>query len=471
MSRFFNHAALASIILLSAIAHPAQARRSFAYIGNYSSEDVSVIDTTSNTVVSAISSPSGPLAAVGLPAGNRVYIANFNSSTVSVVDTADNTVITTIAVGANPEYIAVNAAGTKVYVTNRYSDNASVIDTATNAVVATIALNSQPVGIVLNPAGTFAYVAHNSAGRLVSVVNTATNTVVANIPMGGGSFYPFGLDINPAGTRLYVTNDASIRVIDTATNAIIATVPVGIAPRGVAVSPDGTRVYVTSGTGNTVAVINALTNTVVTNVPVGASPWGIATDPASGNVYVANSNGNTMSVIDAGSNTVTATINVGSFPIAFGKFVVSVPESNLAIRTRGPTSVVVKNVARVNIVVDNYGPESASNAVVAITTNGPASAFKLTAAAGWTCALDAANPAAAKFLCAAGSDLAVGGRPEFVLAFTAPASMASSTLSIGVGISSDGFDGKVDNNSATQNIDVTALRSVQPPQAPALSKY
>ncbi len=470
MQSIFKRALLISIAALIVLTQPADARRAYAYVANYGSNTVSVIDTTSNTVVSTIPVASGPLAVAGIPSGTQIYVANFNSSTVSVIAVSDNSLIATIPVGNNPEYVAINPAGTKVYVTNRYSDTMSVIDPATNTVTATVPMSSQPVGVVINSAGTRAYVAHNSSGRIVAVVDTATNTVVANIPMGGGTFFPFGLDINPAGTRLYVTNDSSIRVVDTNTNTIIATVPVGVAPSGVAVSPDGSRVYVTSYGNDTVAVINAVSNTLITNVVVGDQPWGIAVNPDNGFVYAANSASDSVSVINPATNSVSTTITVGDFPISFGKFIVQVPESNLAIRTRGPTSVNVKSVARVNIVVDNYGPDAASNAVVAISTNGPATAFKLIPAAGWTCVLSQASPTA-NFLCAANSDLVVGSRPEFVLVFTAPVSMTSASLNIGVGISSDALDRQGNNTNANHSIYVTPVRTIQPPQTPAINKY
>lgn len=50
-----------------------------------------------------------------------------------------------------------------------------------------------------------------------------------------------------AGTALaqnaYVPNQSSsdVTVINTATNTVVATIPVGSAPRGVGVTPDGTR--------------------------------------------------------------------------------------------------------------------------------------------------------------------------------------------------------------------------------------
>ena len=68
------------------------------------------------------------------------------SNNVSVIDTATNTVIgAPIPVGTSPVGVAVNPSGTQVYVANMGSNNVSVIDTATNAVIgAPIAVGARP---------------------------------------------------------------------------------------------------------------------------------------------------------------------------------------------------------------------------------------------------------------------------------------------------------------------------------------
>src|SRR5574337_284691 len=88
------------------------------------------------------------------------YITNQGSNNVSVIDTATNTVTATVNVGDNPRGVAVNPAGTKVYVTNYGSNNVSVIDTATNTVTATVNImvynpnTVDPSGVAVNPVGT-----------------------------------------------------------------------------------------------------------------------------------------------------------------------------------------------------------------------------------------------------------------------------------------------------------------------------
>lgn len=144
-------------------------------------------------------------------------------------------------------------------------------------------------------------------------------------------------------------------------------------------------------------------------------------------------------------------------------------KADLAIRTRGASKIYVGYKTRINTVADNYGPDAARDVAVAITTNGPASAFKVTSVpAGWSCALDSGYPTA-RFLCSmdVGLTMAKGVRPEFVLTFTAPNSMARSNLIVGAGISSSTADPSVGNNENSYSLYIEQLRGISLPQIPS----
>jgi YVTN family beta-propeller protein/autotransporter-associated beta strand protein len=288
----------------------------FLYVPNAGDNNLSVIDTTTNTTVS----PTIPVGSAPFAAGVRgdqalVYATNINSNNVSVIDTSTNSVVATVGVGVNPFVAAVSPNGAFVYVSNNGASSVSVINAATNTVSATVAVGAAPAGLAITPDGTRVYVA-NFSSNTVSVIDTATNTVIgAPIAVGNS---PTGMAIAPDGSRAYVTNTSSnsISVINTATNTVIgAPITVGSNPDAVAVSPNGTLIYVTNFNSNTVSVINAATNTVVATIPVGAGPEGVAFSPDGTRAYVANSSNNTVSVINTTTNSIIDTVAVGSLPI------------------------------------------------------------------------------------------------------------------------------------------------------------
>src|SRR5262245_3838077 len=64
------------------------------------------------------------------------YVPNSGSNNVSVINTSTNTeVLPRIPVGVNPAGVAITPNGAFAYVTNFNSNNVSVIDTSTNTEV------------------------------------------------------------------------------------------------------------------------------------------------------------------------------------------------------------------------------------------------------------------------------------------------------------------------------------------------
>ena len=74
---------------------------------------------------------------------------NQGTGNVSVINTSTNTVSATIAVGSSPNFAAFSFDGTQAYVTDGNSNDVSVINVATSTVIATITVGSTPYGIAL----------------------------------------------------------------------------------------------------------------------------------------------------------------------------------------------------------------------------------------------------------------------------------------------------------------------------------
>jgi len=126
------------------------------------------------------------------PDGAFVYVANQGSDNVSVIDTSTNIEvdvdgdpnngITRIPVGDVPLGTAVTPDGAFVYVANVNSDNVSVIDTSTNTVTDTVAVGDAPVafGKFIGPAATPACVGTGSftiKGKVTNSIAGATMTL------------------------------------------------------------------------------------------------------------------------------------------------------------------------------------------------------------------------------------------------------------------------------------------------------
>ena len=186
---------------------------------------------------------------------NRIYVVNEGTDNVSVIDGETDSVIATIDVGDNPEGVAVNPITNLIYVTNENDDSISVIDGTTNAVIDTIESTQQhpiddPEGITVNVLTNRIYVA-NDNDDTVSVIDgdsqsSTYHKVIATISVGNK---PEVLDVNHVTNTVYVANELSnsVSVIDGEDNEVIALITNQIDdPEGIAVNENTQLVYVVS---------------------------------------------------------------------------------------------------------------------------------------------------------------------------------------------------------------------------------
>lgn len=287
------------------------------FVTNNADNTVSIIDAPTNTVIATIPVGSSPVGVAVNPVTKRAYVANFESSDVSVLDTVTNIALgAPISVGggkATPYGIAVNPNNNRIYVTNEYNGGDIYwIDGATNTPGTISVTPAYSFGVAIHPNTNIAYVVD---WGWVYTVDTNTNMVVGSErEVSGGYASAFGAAIDPVANIVIVTDTGgNLNFIDSSDG--VTTLAVGeTSLEGVAIDKNTHRAYVANNGGDSVLVVDIISHTVVNEIPVGTAPLGVAIDPATKRVYVANSGSNNVSVIDTTTNTVIATIPVGNTP-------------------------------------------------------------------------------------------------------------------------------------------------------------
>ncbi len=286
--------------------------KSYAYIGNEGSDNISVIDLSTKSVIKTISVGQSPASIAINSSTGKGYVANLKSDNVSILTLSTNTVAATTVVGSEPASVAINTATGNIYVANSKNDTVSVIDGTSNAVTTTIPVGQSPVSVVVNSGKSMAY-SVNSKGDSISAINLSTNAVTATIPVGSE---PVSMAIDAAKNMGYVANlyDDSVSVLNLSSNTVTGTYAVGRDPIGVAFySP---YLIVATQRGDGLWIINTTTQSFGTTVPVGKDPDGVAVDPTTNRALTANEKCNDVSIVDLSSAQLLANVHVGKHPAA-----------------------------------------------------------------------------------------------------------------------------------------------------------
>jgi len=313
----------------------------FAYIANigmFDSDNVLVLNTSTNKIIDTIPVGKAPYGVSVSPDGSKAYVTNEYGGNISVINTATNTVMTTIPVDGGPLAICGSLDGKRIYVACTGTNTVSVIDAVTNTVLSSIPVEPYPSNLVVSPDGSKVFVTFNAGQNFISVINTAENTISSHInifpdldttpPHGdqGGSSggNPDAIAISPDGSRLYDSSVETfgIAVINTLTDSIINVIPTPIFSgiNRLSLTLDGSRLYTSNGPGS-VYVIDVLNNKFITTIPVNTGGLvGISTSADGTLAYVVSHDGS-VSAINLITNTVITTVPIDPTAVSTGNFI------------------------------------------------------------------------------------------------------------------------------------------------------
>jgi YVTN family beta-propeller protein len=227
------------------------------------------IYTVNETSLSAhrllnFSNYSQPAALAFDPVDQRLFVALYGSSNVSVLNTSSNSLLSTvIPVGAYPQGLLYDASNGLVYVSCSGSSNLTVIDASTLRVVASVSTDEGPVALALDPNDGILYVDAFNAGS-VDLVQTSNNTRIPDsIPVGTA---PLGIAYVPGSNQIDVSDEenGTISVLANAPQVSGVQFDPGALEAGVQAS---LTVEVVNGTTPYVATVNSTDGTCAGRLP------------------------------------------------------------------------------------------------------------------------------------------------------------------------------------------------------------
>jgi YVTN family beta-propeller protein len=138
------------------------------YVSEWNGGGVSVIDTTQAKLLRRIATGGHASSLALSPNGDRLYVANATSDTVSVIDTSSDTVVGAVdlrpypdaPMGSMPNAVALSPDGKTLYVANGGNNDVAVVDTGTLAIRGLIPTAWFPSAVTVSADGRFLYVAN-----------------------------------------------------------------------------------------------------------------------------------------------------------------------------------------------------------------------------------------------------------------------------------------------------------------------
>ncbi|OPB03070.1 hypothetical protein BFW92_28545, partial [Pseudomonas fluorescens] len=236
------------------------------------------------------------------PDGLIAYVTNFNSHTVSVIDVEQRKVIRTIAGFDQPFRIALNPDGSRLYVGNQGARTVSVVNTSNDTITNTIPGFNFIHGLAINATGTLLFVSC-SIDSMVFVHDAITGQRLNSIRVVSA----YGVAINPEQTLVYAGGPTLLSFMSAAGfGSVIGSIPNFNSASNIAFNPNNKpypRGYVTSSTE--VVIFNSSTNTIVKRLAGFNNAYDVVMNPTpnTAECYV-SSDGTTLSVIDTNNETV-----------------------------------------------------------------------------------------------------------------------------------------------------------------------
>ena len=322
---------------------------------NAAGDNVSLIDTSTNTVVGEIRGIEVNHGAAAAPDGSRFYISNEVDHTLDFVDGKTLEITHQVPLSGRPNNIAIRSDGKRVYVSIMSGRGAvDVIDTATAKNAQSISTAGGVHNTYTTPDSKFV-IAGSIQGRKLTVIDTQSESALWTLSFDAG-VRPMAFETKPDGSthRIFVqlSNFHGFAVVDfdkrqeVMSRIELPEVPEdqrhseflqGSPSHGLGVTPDGKMLWLCSKVNSYVYGYSLPDLEYVGGVHVGSHPDWLTFSPDSKHIYVANAGSNTTSVVDIQNLTEITQVPVGQVP----KRVITavVPTANVAGWTDNAQSV------------------------------------------------------------------------------------------------------------------------------------
>lgn len=153
-----------------------------SFLVDSTNDSVKPLNLAGESAGSGIAVGDAPLGIMFNTDGSRAYVPSSSSNNISVINTNTNTVIDTIPLTGGPKTGIFDSAGSKAYIARSTTDQVVVVDAETFSELSNIDVGDSPVGVVAGPSESattsvdFTLVAASSSSSDDVLADTGQNT-------------------------------------------------------------------------------------------------------------------------------------------------------------------------------------------------------------------------------------------------------------------------------------------------------
>ena len=276
-----------------------------------------MISAATDRVVAQAEVGVGPIGIAYDARMGEMFVANSYSNNVSVLNDTSDSVVASVTTNETPETLAFDNTTGDLFVEYGWGPwpNVSVISAASNSIVATIDVGS-PCGMVYDYV--LAEVFVSDCGGDVTVISGSNDTVVETIPASPNNL-PLGIAYDPARGEVFVAwNYSGTISVIADTGGVVDTIPsvhefadlFNEEELDMAYDSDqGEMIFAIADGGPSVLVINDTSNAVPGRIPLASSPGAQVFDTGTDQLFVID--GNQVDAISGSTDHLVATVPVG----------------------------------------------------------------------------------------------------------------------------------------------------------------
>ncbi len=304
---------------------PAVKAKQKLYVTNSLGDDVTVIDTKTNKVISRIEVGPHPHGIATPAAQDVIYVTieGKDPGELVCIDTNTDKITRSMKIGPEPNQLAVTPDGKLAYVPAK-DGFWEVIDLDKFKIIERIETGGRPHNTLCSVDGKHMYLAPMGAPKKVTIVEAATHRVLGQIPFSD-VVRPIALSKDEK--RLYAEVDGlvGVEVADVADRKMIHRIKaeltdekskVGSRSHGLALSPDEKELWECDVEHHEVHIYDITGDKPkqIKTLPLGEKVYWLTFTPDGKTAYVAVRGNNEVAVVDAETREITARIRVGKEP-------------------------------------------------------------------------------------------------------------------------------------------------------------